>query len=202
MIITIILHWIGTHGYEGQSYLKDVAVYMKCENNIWTPITEISGYTRAGGKDIDVDNSNLPHTVWRQKHPSGDPAEDSTMYRYFNGNNWTIPELIVEDPREQQIIIDNYNKPNIFDVEKTEEGSILIHYYKNQDYWVGYIIDNSEWNVLHSVVHNKNNKLYAAYIKPLSSANSNIAMSVSKIITHNNLIAYTLKTKIYPNPFN
>ncbi|MCK4678317.1 MAG: T9SS type A sorting domain-containing protein, partial [Bacteroidales bacterium] len=190
------------HG--GQAY-NNRYVYFKydSENNLWSDTTEISKLTSSSGEDIDLDYNNHPHFVWRQKTPMTGSDNDSTMYRFYNGNNWTFPQLIVEDPNEQQIALDENNQPNIFDVEKTEEGSMFVHYFKIQNNWEGYIIDESEWYGMFPAVLNYNNKLLTIYTKPFLNNHGEIYFSKSDIINYiNDFHKYTLKVKIYPNPFH
>ncbi|MCK5840325.1 MAG: BNR-4 repeat-containing protein [Bacteroidales bacterium] len=196
------LHCIGSYHNEGQSHNEDITIYIYNESNVWSSIIEISNCTIGPGKDLDLDNSNKPHIAWRQKTPMTGPGNDSTMYRYFNGISWSYPELVVEDPIEQQIALDENNQPNIFDVEKIEEGSMLVHYFKTQNNWEGYIIDESEWYAMTPRILNHNNKLFAVYRIPLLSTNGEIFFSKSDIINYlHDFNNYTLKINIYPNPF-
>lgn len=192
----------GHHG--GQTY-NNKYVYFKYnyENNLWSDTTEISKLTSSSGEDIDLYNNNHPHFTWRQRTPMTGSLNDSTMYRYFDGISWSTPELIVEDPFEQQIAMDENNQPNIFDVEKTEEGSMLVHYFKTQNIWEGYIIDESDWYGMFPEVLNNNHCLLAVYSKPLININSEIFFSKSDIINFiDEVQKNTLKFNIYPNPFH
>lgn len=127
------LHCIGAFHNEGQSHYENRIFYSYYDatNVSWSIYTAVSDITYGNVMmDIDLDNVNFPHIAYRQKTPMTGPGNDSTLYRYFDGNNWTTPELIVEDPKEQKIIIDNNNKPNIFDREKEKNGYKLLHYFK------------------------------------------------------------------------
>jgi hypothetical protein len=197
------LHCIGTYHNEGQSHNEDRVIYVTSVNNAWSSILEISNYTISNGKDIDIDGIGFPHLTWRQKNPMTGSENDSTMYVSFNGVSWSTPELIVEDPIHQQIAIDENNKPNIFDVEKTDEGSMLVWYYKNQDIWEGFIIDESDWFGMSPVVSNYNKQLYILYEKATDSTSSEIYFSKAGIVNstaqYNN---YPLSFKTFPNPFS
>lgn len=101
------LHWIGSHHYEGQTHYDDKPVYFYYENGLWSDFVEFGELYSWNGKDIDLDDLEMPHLVWREFTNDSLPPNDGTFYVYNNGYNWTVPELIVEDPRNQQIIFDN-----------------------------------------------------------------------------------------------
>ncbi|PJF32818.1 MAG: hypothetical protein CUN57_03905, partial [Phototrophicales bacterium] len=61
------------------------------------------------------------------------------MYTFYDGTAWSEPELVVNDPYEQQIAIDHYDRVHIIDREKLETGYKLVHYQKINDLWQGYI---------------------------------------------------------------
>jgi len=140
------VHGIGRF-YYGYQYEDDARyVYFKydAQTNIWSDIDFISNPSGAGGSDIVCDVLNNPHVVRRQKTVSTGPDNDSTIYRYYNGNNWTLPELIVEDPYSQKIGIIG-NEVFIIDWEKDEDYGNVVFYQKD-DYnnWIGEIIVNAE----------------------------------------------------------
>lgn len=195
------VHCIAAHNGGQANNNRYVYFIYDSENNLWSDTTEISKVTSLGA-DMDLDSNNFPHFVWLQKSPMTGPGNDSTMYRFYNGNEWTTPELIVEDPMEQQIVIDENWKQNIFDVEKTEEGSMLVHYFNKIGTWVGNIIDESEWYGMFPVVLNYNHKLLSIYSKPILNTNGEIFFSKSNIITGiDNLTKYEMNVNVYPNPF-
>ncbi len=199
------LHWIGAHHYEGQTHYEDKAIYFcyNYENNEWSDFVEFGEYHTGSGFDIDLDDSEMPHLVWQEFTNDSIPPNDGTFYTYNNGNNWTTPELIVEDPQDQQIVLEENNKPNIFDVEKFNDGSILVHYYNKQGTWEGYIIDESEWYGMSTQIANENNKLYIMYHKPIIDINGEIYFSKSDIISSfTDYQRQNLKVNIYPNPFH
>lgn len=197
------LHCLAAH-HGGQSD-NNKYVYFKYDyaSNVWSDTTEISSVTSSGA-DMDIDSNNYPHIAWCQMTPGTTFVNDSTMYRFYNGIEWTSPELIVEDPREQQIEIDENGNPNIFDTEKTAVGSMLVHHFKKDSIWQGYIIDESDYYGMSPVVENYNNTLLTAYVKPhLDHANGDIFFSKSDIIaTANNIQTSKVCLDLYPNPFN
>ncbi len=81
--------------------------------------------------------------VWRQNTPGTGQSNDSTLYRYFDGNNWSEPELIVEDPFSQKIAVIN-NQVFIIDWEKEGDSGNVIFYKKDENNnWIGEIILNA-----------------------------------------------------------
>ncbi len=197
------LHCLAAH-HGGQSN-NNKYVYFKYDytNSLWSDTTELTKITSTGA-DMDLDFNNSPHIAWCQMPPGTATANDTTMYRFYTGNEWSTPELVVEDPREQQIEIDENWKPNIFDTEKAEDGSMFVHHYNKSGVWEGYIIDESSWSSMSPVVENYNNKLFAVYVKPyLNNSNGDIFFSKSNIITSvNNSVKITLQMNLYPNPFH
>jgi len=174
-------------------------------SNQWSEKTFISPSTDYGssvGLDIDIFSTNLPAVTYRQKTYGTGPNNDSTMYTFFDGTNWTEPELVVNDPFEQQIAIDPYDRVHIIDREKLEPGYKLVHYQKMNDLWQGYIIDNSNIVVANPKLIEKDNLLYLIYYKCFSSNDCRIRFTKNELLTslHNNRTL--LKDLIiFPNPF-
>lgn len=197
------LHCLAAH--HGGQINNNKYVYFKYDyaSNLWSDTTEISKVTSTGA-DLDLDDENYPHIAWCQMPPDNATVNDTTMYRYYTGVEWSTPELVVEDPREQQIEIDENGKPNIFDTEKTEVGSMFVHHYNKSGIWEGYIIDESDWYGMSPIVENYNNKLLGVYVKPfLNNTNGEIFFSKSDIITSiDNSLKSTLQINLYPNPFH
>jgi hypothetical protein len=198
------LHWIGAHYYEWQTAyeIKPVYFYYDYENDEWSDFVKFGERYSWYGFDIDLDVSENPHLVWQEFTNDSTPPNDGTFYTYYNGTAWTEPELIVEDPRNQQIIIDNYNKPNIFDTEKIEDGSMIVHYYLPESNWEGYIIDNAEYNG-NIKIQKYNNKIYLLYEKGFygKENSSEIFFSNTDMINIiNKKNAFLNNIKIYPNP--
>jgi hypothetical protein len=197
------LHALASHSNNG-GYL-DYVIY-NYEINQWSSITTISNETTpVDGLDLDIDNNNYPHITWRQK-TSGLPnynEEDSTLYRFFNGNEWSEPELITEDPYSQKIQVIN-NTPYIIEWEKTsEQGGNIIFYERNDaGIWIGdfviYINGSLErflksGNVLHLLYTAKPNEdnLNIYFMKKIVDTTTSIE---EKKFTINSL-------EIYPNPY-
>ena len=196
------LHSIGGYHAFGETHEDDRIVYANMINNNWSPLDEISEPT-APGEDVAVDSNNIPHVAFRQDSPNTPDYNDSTIYRYLVDTTWSEPELVVEDPRRQKILIDDNNKPNIFDIEKTAEGSMLVHHYKQNNTWEGYVVAESEWNTIHYSVTNKSFKIYTIYNKPDENNFSEIYFTKTGIITQlaNLNRQENRNLLIFPNPF-
>jgi hypothetical protein len=198
------LHWIGAHYYDSQTAyeIRPIYFYYNYADNTWSNFIEFGTHRAWYGFDIDLDTLNLPHLVWQEFINENIPPNDGTFYSFFNGSDWAVPDLIVEDPMEQQIIIDENNNINIFDVEKNEEGSWLVHYYLFNGFWEGKIIDESEWYGMFPEVKNSNHKIYIIYYKSLDDTNSDIYFINADIISRLDLINHIqMKMRLIPNPF-
>ncbi|MCD4789953.1 MAG: T9SS type A sorting domain-containing protein [Bacteroidales bacterium] len=199
------LHCAGAFLDTGQPPSQSRVIYFKYDYlyEEWSDKSFISDATNtASGIDIDLDNQNNPHITYRQKNYYSGQYNDSTMYTYFNGNSWSAPELVVNDPYEQKIAIDPYNRVHIIDREKLETGTKLVHYQKYNDLWQGYIIENSEIVVGNPKVIENNNILYLVYMKCFEDDDCRIQFTKNYLLTgsfsYENWIEYV---NIYPNPF-
>jgi hypothetical protein len=202
------IHCVGYYSDPGPPVFPQSIVYFKYEyaNNNWTDNTVISINASGGGSDIDIDLQNNPHIAYRQSTiGGGTPFNDSTMYTYFDGNNWSSPELVVNDPYEQQIAIDPFNRVHIVEREKLETGTKLVHYQKINNMWQGYIIDEAVNAVGMPDLIKTNGYLYLVYTFSAQANDGDVLFTKYDIITGmdreplNELIK---KIVIYPNPFN
>jgi len=196
------LHVLGGHADNG-GYID--YVNYDYQLNQWSKITPISNKTTAIGLDMDIDNNNYPHIAWRQKTNNlPNPYEDdSTLYRFFNGIEWTEPELVTEDPFGQKIQVIN-NKAYIIEAEKTPNGAgNIIMYEKNgAGNWIGefviYIIGSPQRFLKYS------NVLHFLYTAKPDDDNLNIYY-INKIVDTITSVEdkrFTLKSlEIFPNPF-
>ena len=164
------------------------------------------------GMDIDLDCNEYPHLVWREYVNDSIPPNDGTLYSYFDGENWTEPEILVEDPWWQVIEIDNSDYIHLVEKEKYDTGSGIVKnlvYYTNIDsIWEGTIIVESENVASLPKLEIFNNKLYLIYFNSNEPSESDIYftkkdLSIHSIQEHyiNNISAINL-SKNYPNPFN
>ena len=197
------LHCIGWGVYNNNIY----ALYFKYnydENwSDWAPIGYPTNLGAVGGADIDINSQNLPAIAYRQKTYDIGPYNDSTMYTFFDGNQWSVPELVVNDPYEQKIAIDKYNRVHIIDREKSETGYKLVHYRKINGLWQGDIIDEANFYIVLYDLLNTGNSLWVAYYKTDIEGEGDVFISKYDITTGN----ITQKRdaikgfNIYPNPF-
>jgi len=198
------IHCIGSYSDAGPPIIPQSKIYFKYDylSNNWTDKTTISVNVSGGGSDIDVDEQNNPHIAWRQKTIDTSPNEDSTMYTFFNGNFWSEPELVVNDPYEQRIAIDPYNRVHIIDREKLEIGYKLVHYQKYGNLWQGYIVDESQIVVNNPTLIEKNNILYMVYYNCFNDDDCKIMFAKNYLTTGVNTKTGIFKEiNIYPNPF-
>jgi len=202
-----VVHCTGYRFFNGQTSYDQEIVYSTYENHIWSDLTEVSqDYQPWAGNDIAFDVDLNPHIVWRQAVSTTIPANDGTLFSKFNGNNWSYPEIIVEDPSDQAISIDKNNKIHIVDNEKFENGYRLVHYQLVNNEWVGELIDEDKYgNFLNKMV-NQDGYLYLFNAKPDtiigSSVQSSILFRKYEILTNinNNFKPFFNSFKIYPNP--
>lgn len=159
------------------------------------------------GNDIDLDSNDEPNIVWRERTNSSPPYSDGTFYSSLNNNVWSNPELIVEDPWDQRILIDKNNNVNIFNREKTPFGSQLVHYLYYGSLWEGSIIDTSVYLAKSPQISELNDELIVTYAKSHPSGEySDIWISKSDIFTgiqeKNRRQNSFVNINTYPNPFS
>ena len=198
------LHWIGAHYYDGQTAydIKPVYFYYDYEKDLWSDVVEFGQNHSGIGFDIDLDASYLPHLVWHEYTNDNAPPNDGTFYAYHDGNSWSSPLLIVEDPKYQQIIIDNYNNPNIFDSEKYDNGQKIIFYYSQNNFWNGYTIDEAQYAFFNLKAIKRNYQIYVFYSKSHVAGEAQICYSKMEMIAGADEITSPFNEfKIFPNPF-
>jgi hypothetical protein len=200
------LHGVAWYNNTQQPYYHSQTAYIKYDdlNSSWIDPTAISPITYGDNIfGIDVDEFGNPHVAYRQKTPLTGPDNDSTMYTFYNGTEWEIPELIVEDPLEQSIIMDHNNKANIFNTEKIESGKRLVTYYKTGNEWMGYIIDEAEYNISQVKTIAKNSSIYVVYVHSVTGGTGEIYFSQSDMISSSkNTFTSNATLQVSPNPFN
>jgi hypothetical protein len=184
-------------------------VYMKYNKGLdeWSDLTQISEKTWGVlGSDIDIDQNNYPHFAWRHKtYGIGNIfEEDSTLYRYFDGENWSIPELVTEDPAGHKIQI-AYGKPYIIDWEKNESksGNIIMYERDVIGTWIGELVIGDAVGT--EVFLKSGNYLHFLYRNKPDDNNLNIYY-INKIVDTITSVEdkrFTLKSlEIFPNPFS
>ncbi len=199
------LHWIGAHHYEGQNHYEDKPIYFfyNYETDLWSDFIEFGEFYSWYGFDIDIDLSENPHIVWHEFTNNSTPPNDGTFYAHYDGANWSAPSLVVEDPKNQQLIIDDYNKTNIFDTEKYDTGNKLLFYYYSNNIWNGFVIDETPNAFFFLKVKKRDNKLHLFYTKSMMIEEGQIFFSeMDMIVGVNDIDASFLSFTFCPNPFN
>ncbi|HPE86689.1 MAG: T9SS type A sorting domain-containing protein [Bacteroidia bacterium] len=198
------IHIISFYHEEYQTYNDDKYVYSKLNNEIWSPIDFISPHTIGGGAGIDVDEYCNPHIVFRQEVSNDTINNDSTMYRYYDGICWSDSEVVVIDPMSQRIEIDELSHVHLFDVEKSDEGSYLVHHNKVFGEWNSQIICSSPWNIIHYDILMHENFLYAVFLA--QNINNNDAdIFISKFDYVSSIEEKEVESfscAFFPNPFS
>jgi len=162
--------------------------------------------------DIDLDCNEYPHLVWREYVNDSIPPNDGTLYSYFDGENWTEPEILVEDPWWQVIEIDNSDYIHLVEQEKYDTGSEIVYnlvYYTNIDSFLeGTIIVESENSAALPKLEIFNNKLYLIYLKSDEPSEGDVYFmkkDLSTSIVNEHYINYIYVINLsqnYPNPFS
>lgn len=198
------LHFVAgrfdTNTYWGSN---EVYFHYLYDQNLWSNIVNVSNSTISDSfwKDIDINNENFPGIAYYQR-TLGVP-NDSTMYSFNNGSQWSEPELVVNDPKQQRIVYDNFNNVHIIDYEKMGDGYKLVHYQKINDLWQGYIVDSAN-NILFPDLEIFSNTLLLVYNKSEIPQNTDVYFRKYDIITGFNKeykgIIFT-EMNLFPNPF-
>ena len=195
------MHWIGasmSYNYYGerlQYYFFDI------NSNSWSEPQMPVQDTITVGKDIALNNDEIPESAYRT-YPS---PYDKTMHIIKEGIYWSNPDLVAglnESQKYQQIVLDKNNDVHIVESEVGDYGTKLVHYSKKINQWVDYIID-SAGNMCHftKLIFSKNN-LYVVYHKSETPTSAgDIWFSKYDIVTDLKEEANQLQElKIYPNP--
>lgn len=201
---------VGSYSDPGPPIILQSTIFFKYDyiNNEWSDkifVSPPTDYGSVGGKDIDIFTTELPAITYRQKTYDTGPNNDSTMYTYFDGNTWTVPELVVNDPYEQKIAIDPYNSVHIIDREKQETGMKLVHYQKINDMWQGNVVDIADFYIVLYSIEKSDKKLYIVYYRSDVEGEGDIYFSSYDILTGQKEINkqnFIKELNIYPNPFN
>ncbi len=177
-------------------------------SDIWEEPIILGIRTCWSGKDVNLDNNEYPHLVWREYTNDLIPPNDGTMYSYFNGTSFSEPEILVEDPYEQVLVIDDNDNKHIVEREKTENGWKLVYYFFQNGNPEGEIIDECETNFVGKprLIY-RNQMLYLVYLK-YSIGRVNIYF-MKKDLLINSIEEHTISSfhsitlsQNYPNPFN
>ncbi len=199
------LHCIGAYHEEGMPHTKDHIIYFWYDHdeNTWSDKTLLTDHIMMGDRnmDIDVDNENNPHLTWKQR--TYGILNDSTIYIFYNGETWSEPDVVVADPYEQRIEIDNNDNVHIIDMEKIDTGYKLVHYQKYNNIWQGLLVDSSKIITGNPSPLFNDNQLYLVYHKCFSDEDCRIRFSSFQITTNYKWVKGLLNDiNIYPNPSN
>ena len=162
------IHWIGSsssgnyYGERLQYYLFDII------SNSWSEPQMPVQDTITVGKDIALNNDDIPESVYRKKSTiSVGVTTDSTMHIKKEGNLWGNPDLVSgrqDYQAGQQIVVDQNNETHIVEDNETTTGDGLEHFMKQGNTWVGQYIDTCYAIGFPKLLYNKN-KLYCVYTK-------------------------------------
>ena len=135
------IHWIGytTENMNLGDYAHAYFIYDYLFNN-WIEPLNLTGNPALIGNDIGLNNTYSPILALREK-TSNFQTFDGTYYMFNDEFQWISPELVVEDPYDQQIAVDQFNRPHIVNREKIASGWQLVHYTKINTDWIGNIVD-------------------------------------------------------------
>jgi len=194
------LHFVGRYD-KYISYYK----YDKSTEQMISPYILTYNYVY-DGEDITINNQDNPHFVWHERTSDIYPYNDATIYSSFNGTTWSSPELIVEDPYSQNIVI-NDGKTYILNTEKEPGDNYSVVLYQKDDFnnWYGNKILMTPSGISLGDVGIINNSLYVIFWWK----SDDIQYDIFFIKTKHPLSVQTLqKTKSpiilgqnFPNPF-
>ena len=174
----------------------------------WSELVFIPNEYVSGGEGIALDNEENPHIITRCSVEPYPYNIDGTQYTYFNGENWSDPILIVEDPQYQVIQVIN-NDVYLIDREKNDDVYNAVLYIQSNNF-EGEIIYTSEFicdfSLQYSSLSGMLNFLFSEY--DYQSENADVFL-MKKELSNNN-ISENLIQKLslihlkqsYPNPFN
>jgi hypothetical protein len=164
------IYCTGSHHYYGQSGYDDRIISFNYINGLWINYNQLSDNTSWGGNDIALSSSDYPVIVWRQYINNSIPPDDGTLFSFYEGEDWSIPELIAEDADEQAICVDINNQIHIVDNEEYENGYRLVHYQIIDNEWVGEIIEEDDYGNYGNKLTNGDDYLYLVSAKAYSSS--------------------------------
>ena len=196
------LHFVGASQMFGNKY---VVSYFKIENGTFHPIEEVSTLTKGKWYDMALDDQGLPHFVWHHIHVNGGWQDDSTLYRYYDGSSWSVPEFILQSARAVSIAVDQYNQKHIVVSKEVDAGYKLIHFRYLDGTWEGQVIDEHVYSYFQPKLTNHDSKLYLLYgrMDTQYSPTSSILLSKYEIITGISDREFSIinDLKVAPNPF-
>ena len=200
------LKWAGystqgmSTGYYNQAYFE-----FNPATNQWSIPYIFTGRKASIGNAIDLDKNGNPQIAFREITNDSTPPNTGTFYTSGINQQWSKPELVIEnDPECQQIAIDQNDQPNIVDMEENGNGFKLVHYQKINNKWVSTTIDTAG-NILYGgkLLFYKN-CLYLTYFKSQipGEMHSDVVLTKYDVITGlEQLKKEDINLTIFPNPF-
>lgn len=201
------IHWTGAKYYpETPSIAKLSYFNYNKETDYWSIPQVLTSNKIEIFNDIALDTAQNPHITWRERDQTPPIEHDFTFYRFFDGIEWTEAELVVEDPKDQQIAIDGQNRKHIVQREKTPSGYQIVHYTKTHNEWlVGEIVDAADSYLYKLKLTYYENMLFLTYshqndddVDPLVTKFSRYDIVTAKEEYKSHLLP---ECKLWPNPF-
>jgi len=172
--------------------------YFKYDNSSgeWSDLTLLDDYY-SNSAAIDVDSSGNPHAVWGYSV--------QTVYSYYNGLFWSLPEQIsTTDEWLRTILVDNNDQIHIFSTEETADSNKIVHYKFINPNWEKDIIDTSPANTAggkKSHVYNDYVILSYAWSRTVPE-NADIFFVTTDPLYTADIITCNIEIINYPNPFS
>lgn len=195
------LHCAGAHHFSGQSGYDDRAVYFKCLNGVWGNYIELSNNTTWDGLEIALDTNNFPSITWGQYTSHSVPPNEGSFVASFNGSGWDMPQLLVEDhPDEQVIAIDKFNNIYIIDNEKGIGIYSQVCYKKLLNDVTIETINQNTLGFYDQILLASDTALLLGYIETENNTDYSIKLRTSTIITDIQKHDRNIELSIFPNP--
>lgn len=199
-----IVKWVGASSSTNYSGERLQYFEHNLFNNIWTEPEMVDTNKLKVGLDTDINSNENNEVAYRiQTSVWPNPFSDATLYMFFNGQQWNEPELIVEDPENQQIAIDQNNKVHIVNREKTVTGFQMVHYRKFNNEWIGYVIDSTTYFCHPAKLLFRNNQLFLTYYRNYTPGYPDFNIMFTKYDVNTKIRSKDLPISnlfIYPNP--
>lgn len=141
------------------------------------PVSMLNQYDAyQNGSDISLNRQGLPLMTWREVLNPNYPLNDRSQFSQFNGQVWSNPITISEDPWYQTMVVDANNIVHLVQVEKFYIGPRQIKnlVYYTSDGWEGEIITNSTNIATFPELRLYNNTLYLVYLDSISASVADI----------------------------
>lgn len=216
LIYSVVADSIGNLHCSGSRRETPDAVINACyyryniSNSEWlAPVSMLNQYDAyKDGSDITLSREGHPLMTWREVLNTN-PLNDRSQYSQFDGQSWSNPITISEDPWYQTMVVDRRNIVHLVQVEKFYNGSTQVRnlvYYTSED-WEGHIITNSTNIATYPELRLYNNELYLVFIDSYSASIADMYF-MKKVLPNtsiNDELSYDIESicsiTAYPNPF-